>query len=142
MKFFNRATRTMLPVVVFLLLLGMSIGCWVLFRFVLDDAQNRILEPKHYDMQVVTAEDYRQLSDPTVRNVTLADGSTLTKAAAWDDIVPAGYKPTATKAQYVLVKTKGTAHVIPYLEPYLVMFSFLAGCGVLASVWNLKTMQE
>lgn len=142
MKFFNRATRNMLPVAIFGLLLSLSIGCWVQFRFVLDDAQNRILKPKHYDVQLVSSEEYGQLSDPTVRNVTLADGSTMSKSTAWDDNVPAGYKPTMAKDQYVLVTTKGTAHVIPYLEPYLVMFSFLACCGFLASVCNLKRVQE
>ncbi len=141
MKVFNRATRNMLPLVIFMLLLGQSLGTWILIRFALKDAQNRILKPEHYDVQVVTAEEYGELSDPEVRSVTLADGSTIIKAAAWDDNVSAGYKPTATD-QYVLVTTKGTAHVIAYLEPYLVMFSFLAGCGFLASVWNLKRMDE
>jgi hypothetical protein len=137
MKVFNRATRNMLPAVIFLLLLGHSLGSWILIRYMLHDAQSRILKPEHYDVQVVTAEEYGDLADPAVRIVTLADGSTISKAAAWDDIVPAGYKPTPTK-QYVLVTTKGTAHVIGYLERYLVMISFLAGCGFLASFWSLK----
>jgi hypothetical protein len=43
---------------------------------------------------------------------------------------------------YVLVTTRGTAHVLAYIEPYLLLFSFLAGCGLIASIWNLMMMQR
>jgi len=139
MKLFNPATRKMLPLAIFLVLISVSVGFWVQFRFVLNNAQNRVLKPEHYEVQLVTAEEYRQISDPTVKNVPLSDGSTMSK---FDAYVPTGYKPTPTKDQYVLVTTNGTAHIIPYAEPYFVLFGFLACCGFMACIWSPEANRQ
>ncbi len=142
MKFANPATRAMLLLVTFFLLL-LHIGLsWGFARFGLATAQNRTLDPKYYDVQVVSAADYRRLADPAAPKVTLADGTTVEKAPAWHDLVLPGYKPTPNGEQYVLITTKGTGHVLSYLEPILMLLGTLAACGLGLSVWNLSLIQK
>jgi hypothetical protein len=97
---------------------------------------------KYYDVQVVSAADYRRLADPAAPKVTLADGTTVEKAPAWYDLVLPGYKPTPNGDQYVLITTKGTGHVLSYLEPILMLLGTLAACGLGLSVWNLSLIQK
>lgn len=82
----------------------------------LADAQNRILAAQYYEVQVVTGEEYRRLSDPAIRETTLSDGRTVIKTALLEKVVLPGFKRAAHQDFYMLVTTKGTAHVLSYLE--------------------------
>lgn len=138
MRFLNPATRRLLPAVIFAILLIVVVASWVMVRFVHRDAQYRSLAPEHYNVEVLTAADYRCLADPSNRDVTLSDGRTIQKAPIWDEVVLPNYKPTADGRCYVRVTTKGTAHLLPYVSGKFFMFGFVAACGLLASLWNLK----
>jgi len=137
MRFLNPATRALLVPVIFVALLTVIFWSWVFMHFVHSEAQYRLLRPEHYNVQVVTAEDYRLLADPMNREVTLSDGTTLGKAPIWDDSVLPNYKPAGNGTHYVLVTTKGTAHFLPYVSPYFLLFGFFAACGLAVSLWNL-----
>jgi hypothetical protein len=115
---------------------------WVFARFLHYERQNRSLDPQTYDVRVITTDDYRLLSDPTKRDVTLADGTRFQKAPVWETIVLPKYKAAGDGSHYVLVTTKGTAHVLPYLEGVLLLFGFFAACGSVASIWNVRLLHR
>jgi hypothetical protein len=137
MKSFNASNRRFLLVAIFLLLLSSVWAAWGLMRFMHYRAQYRSLDPEHYQVQVLTAEDYRRLADPANRVVRLSDGSTIRKATSWDSVVLPKYKPANDGDFFVLVTTTGTAHILPYVRGYFGVFSFLAACGVAVGVWNI-----
>jgi hypothetical protein len=136
MKLSQPTTRATLVWAVWMLLLTWICWSWVFMRFLHDDSQYRSLAPEYYDVQVVTADDYRLLADPANREVKLSDGSTVIKAEPWDRIVLPNYKETRDGQHYVLVTTKGTAHALGYVEHYFFLFGFIALCGAVASTWN------
>lgn len=142
MKYSNSSRRSLLLFVISVMILSSAFSSWIFVRFRHADTQNRILQPQHYKIQVVTGEDYRRLSDPAVRKLTLSDGTTISKAPIWDEVVLPGYKRVARQDYHVLVTTKGTAHVVSYFEHYLLTFSTLAVFGMIASFWNMKKTME
>ncbi len=81
----------------------------VFMQFLLYDSQYRLLNPQHYNVDVITQEDYKQLSNPENRSVKLSSGNTLTKAEVWDSHVLPKYKSVNNGSQYVLVTLRGTA---------------------------------
>jgi hypothetical protein len=108
-RFYSR-----LPWAVFLVIVLMALWDVVFMRYVLYHSQNRNLRPSDYDIQVVTAEDYRSLSDPGETTVHLSDGSVLTEAVAWD---PTAFKPVQDGTLFTKVTTKGTAHILAQVLP-------------------------
>ena len=138
MRLLNSETRRLLPAAVFCVLLAFLVSFWIMLRFVHWDAQYRALDPRHYKIQVVTAADYVRLADPANRVVKLSDGPTIEKAPLWEEVVLRNYRPTDDGRFYVLVTTKGTAHILPYVEGDLVVFGFFAACGLFFSLWNLR----
>jgi len=138
MKLLNPATRRLIPAVVFLVLLCSVVSSWIMMQFIYRDAQYRLMDPQHYIVQVVTAADYHNLANPANRKVCLSDGHTIHKAPIWDDVVLPKYKPTDDGRFYVLVTTKGTAHVFPYVAGDLFLFGIVAAWGLLISLWNLR----
>lgn len=101
---------------------------WVNMRFWLYHRQNLLLNPEDYDIQVLTAAEYHRLTDRNQETVTFDDGSTTIKAPAWYDLVLPNYKQTLD-GRYVLVSTKGTAHMLFNWEtgmfPLFVLFGAL-----------------
>ncbi len=138
MTFLSPDARRRLPAGIFALLVFHVAAAWAMMAFLHRDAQARLLAPDHYQVQVVTADDYRRLADPANRVVTLSDGTTLEKAPIWDEIVLPNYKPVCEGRYYVLVTTTGTAHYLSYVGPQFLMIGFFAACGLLASLWNLS----
>jgi hypothetical protein len=71
------------------------------------------MNPKHYNVDVVTQEEYKQLSNPENRSVTLSNGKTVSgRTQAWySDVLPM-YKSVNNGSQYVLVTVRGTAPFI------------------------------
>jgi hypothetical protein len=62
--------------------------------------------PKYFDAEVVTQEDYLKLSRSGARTVELSNGVIINKNESWDfDILPK-YKSVNNNSQYVLVKFK------------------------------------
>lgn len=84
----------------------------VFFQFLHYDSQYRHLNPQHYNVDVVTQEDYKQLSSPENRSVKLSSGRLLKKADAWDSLTLPKYKSVNNGSQYVLVTLRGTAPFI------------------------------
>ena len=138
MRFLTPATRRLIPFAIFAVLLINVASQWVMMAFVHRDAQYRLLAPEHYKVQVLTPADYHLLADPSNRDVVLSDGTTLHKAPVWDKIALPNYKPTDDGKFYVLVTTKGTAHLLSYVGPHFLIIGFIAACGLLASLWNLR----
>ena len=122
--------RNRLPWAVFLVIVVTVVSELVFTRYVFYHSQNRSLRPNDYNIQVVTAEDYRSLSDPSKTTIQLADGSVLTKGVAWDS---GRFKPIEDGAKYVKVTTKGTAHLLYYTLQHLLPCLFLALVGLLVT---------
>lgn len=138
MKLSTPINRSWLLWVIFAMLMLQLIGHWVSLRFWLNDASYRSLAPEYYNVSVITPEEYRRLSDPANSDVTLSDGTHMVdRAPAWFTKVLPNYKATRDGRFYVLVTTKGTAHILPYVEGRFLLLGFLTLCGFAVSFWNL-----
>jgi len=107
----------------------------VFMQFLLYDSQYRSVNPQHYNVRVITQEDYKQLSNPENRSVKLSTGKTVTgRTQAWySDVLPK-YKSVNDGSQYVLVTLRGTA---PFMHqwysgvlPIFVVCVFALFCGI------------
>lgn len=110
------------------LVLFVAVGCllalvvflfWqlVFMRFWLYHSQNRKLNPADYEVRVLTAEEYRQLINPEVREVPIGNGSqTMVKGGDpdWEARAKSRYKSVYDGKYYVEITTKGTAHVLDH----------------------------
>lgn len=122
-----------LPWAIFLVIVLMTGWDAVFMRFIHYHAQNRVLRPDDYDIQVVTAEDYRSLSDSSETSVHLSDGTVLTKAVAWDSTM---FKPVRGGALHAKVTTKGTAHIFNQVLPKTILVLVLGIVGMILT-WPL-----
>ena len=102
----------------------------VFMRCVHYHSQNRRLRPEDYDIHVVTAEDYRSLSDPNETTVHLSDGTVLTKAVAWDST---NFTPVRNGALFAKVTTKGTAHILDRTLPKTTLVLVFATVGMIVT---------
>lgn len=110
----------------------------VFMRFVHYDSQYRLLNPEHYNVEVITEEDHKQLSNPENRKVTLSNGDRLTKEDIWDSHVLPNYKSINNGSQYVLVTIRGTA---PFMDKwYESIIPTLTIC-IIGLFWGLKRKQ-
>ena len=119
--------------------IGVCIILWiaintVFMQFLHYDSQYRLLNPQHYNIDVITQEDYKQLSNPENRSVKLSSGNTVIMAEGWDSHVLPKYKPVNNGSQYVLVTLRGTA---PFMRqwysgvlPIFVVCIFGLFCGI------------
>jgi hypothetical protein len=105
-------------------------------RLVHYDSQNHYLRPEHYNVEVATEEDHRQLSNPEIRKVYLSNGTLLEKGPGWDShLVPKRYKSANDGSHYVLVTVRGTA---PYMDKwYESITPFFILC-IIGLFWGLK----
>lgn len=142
MKFSQPITRGTMLFAIFAVLLTQMLGNWLINRFMLAEGQNRILSPDHFDVQVLSDSDFLLLADPSHESVELSDGSRYEKAPVWYEVVLPGYKTVGQNNYHVLVTTKGTAHVMPYLEQLITMLGLITCCGLALSIWNLKLLQQ
>lgn len=122
--------RERLPWGIFLVIVLMTGWDAVFMRFIHYHAQNRALRPDDYDIQVVTAEDHRALSDPSQTSVQLSDGTRLTKGAAWDSAM---FKAVRDGAFHAKVTTKGTAHILDQALPKSLLVLLLGIVGMILS---------
>ena len=106
--------RARLPWAMFMVMVLTAGWDAVLMRYVHYHSQNRSLQPGDYDIQVVTAEEYRGLSDSEQATVQLSDGSVLTKAVVWDSST---FTPVRDGTLFAQVTTKGTAHLLEQALP-------------------------
>ena len=137
MKLMTPERRRLLPAAILATLLFHIFWLWVFARFVHRDAQYRALAPEYYDVQVVSAADFRLLANPSKRKVTLSDGTSFEKSAIWEEVVLPNFKSTNGGQLYVRVTTKGTGHLLSYIEPNYILIGFFAAAGLAASLWNL-----
>ena len=105
-------------------------GETIFMRFVHYDSQYRLLKPEHYNAEVITQEDYKQLSNPENRSVKLSSGTVLKKAEIWDSHVLPNFKSVNNDSQYVLVTLRGTAPFMP--QWYSGVMPIVIGSVVLA----------
>jgi len=104
-------------------------------RFVHYHAQNTLLGPGDYTVEVLTAADYQRLADPKVRVVTLTSGMTIAKGDAFD---VKRYQPVGDGNHYVFVMLTGTAPMMPLLYRTLFPLLVLAVVGIFAASVALK----
>ena len=107
----------------------------VFMRFVHYDSQYRLLNPEHYNVEVITEEDHNKLSNPENRTVTLSNGTTLTKGDVWDSRVLKNYKSVNNGSQYVLVTVRGTA---PFMDKWYGSITPIFTLCIIGLFWGLK----
>ena len=85
----------------------------VFMRFLHYDSQYRVLNPAHYNVDVITQDDYQKLTDSEDQSVSLSNGKIVSgRTEAWySDVLPK-YKPVNDSSSYVLVTVRGTAPFI------------------------------
>ncbi len=85
----------------------------IFVQFVHYDSQYRFLNPRHYNVDVITQEDYGQLLSYENRPVKLSTGKTVTERtqAYYSRVLPK-YKAVTDGSRYVLVTLRGTAPFI------------------------------
>ena len=124
---------------------SLSGAYWICFMFIAIntgfihlhyDSQNRLLNPENYNVEVVTGEDYKQLSNPENRTVALSNGSKLTKGDRWDPHVLPKYKSVNNGSRYVLVTLRGTAPFVHLWYESAVMPIVIV--GVVLALYGLK----
>ncbi len=98
----------------------------VFMQFLHYDSQYRHLNPQHYNVDIITQEDYKQLSNPENRSVNLSNGKTKTKGDKWNSHVLPKYKSANNGSQYVLITVRGTAPFIHHW--YSVVLPIFAVC--------------
>jgi len=98
----------------------------IFMQFIYFDSQYRSVNPQHYNVDVITQEDYKQLSNSENRSVKLSTGKTVTgRTQAWySDVLPK-YKSVNDGSQYVLVTLRGTA---PFMHQWY--SGVLPICGI------------
>ena len=106
------------------------------------DSQNRLLDPQHYNVEVITEEDHKQLSNPENRTVALSSGTTRTKADIWDSHVLPKYKSVNNGSQYVLVTLRGTAPFVRLWYESAVMPIVIVGIVLALIGFKRKRSQE
>ncbi|MHC4060215.1 MAG: hypothetical protein ACYSUC_05405 [Planctomycetota bacterium] len=107
----------------------------VFMRFVHYDSQYRLLNPEHYNVEVITEEDHKKLSNPENKSVMLSSGITLTKGDIWDSRVLPNYKSVKNASQYVLVTVKGTAPFIDRWYSNIIPISIIC---IIGFFWGMK----
>jgi hypothetical protein len=130
--------RARLPWAIFLVIVVMTGWDAVFMRFIHYHSQNRALRPDDYDIQVVTAEDYRSLSDPTQTTVHLSDGMVLTKAVAWDSTT---FTPVRNGTLFAKVTTKGTAHILDQALPKTILVLVFGIVGMIVT-WPRASKED
>lgn len=128
-----RTYRTVIPILALFLAAVWIISGWGFARFLHYHSQNRLLRPADYDAQVISASDYAALSNPDADAVKLSDGRMIQKSSRWQTVVLPNYKPLDDD-RYVLVTLKGTAPMLPILEPILLPVLILLVLGLAVSV--------
>ena len=114
----------------------------VFIHFVHYDSQNRLLNPEHYNVEVITEEDHRQLSNPENGTATLSNGTTITKGDRWDPHVLPKYKSVNNGSQYVLVTLRGTAPFVRLWYESAVMPIVIVGIVLALLGLKRKRSQE
>ncbi len=113
---------------------------WIFVRFLHYHSQYRILNPNDYNVQILTEDDYRKLSEPSNQEVTLSDGTLVSgRTEIWYSKVLPNYKVVKESGQYVLVTIKGTAPFVQYWEMTVIP---LATILILALVFNLAVYRH
>ena len=107
----------------------------VFMRFVHYDSQNRLLNPEHYKVKVITEEDHKQLSNPENRTVILSNGDRVTKGDIWDYHELPNYKSVNNGSQYVLVTLRGTA---PFMDKWYESIIPTFTICIIGLFWGLK----
>ena len=130
-----------IAMVLFALSITWVVAGWAFARFVHYHSQNRLLSPADYEAEVVSAADYRRLSDSTMRTVELADGRQIVKTESWDSVVLRNYKPLDSGDRFLLVTLKGTAPFLPVLESTLIPVFVLLVIGLALTVAPLVGRQ-
>ena len=118
-----------------LIVVMLIISRTVSMRFVHYDSQYRLLNPEHYNVEVITEEDHKQLANPENRTVTLSSGTILTKGEIWDSRVLPNYKSVNNGSQHVLVTLRGTA---PFIDEWFQGVATIFIFCIIGLFWGIK----
>lgn len=126
-----------LPFVAFSMMAMYLLNSWIFVRFVHYHSQHSILPVESYKAEIITAEDYAKLQDPTLDVVELSDGTKIMdRQPKWYEVVLPNYKKVGDS--YVRVSTLGTAHYYHrWLGHALPMMMLTAG-GLFITWWELR----
>jgi hypothetical protein len=113
----------------------MLIACEAYFvNYLHYESQHQFLDPDHYFLDVISQEDYQQLSNPENAMVVLSDGRTIRKSETWDRLAMPAYKAVDDGTQYVRVQVKGTAPFVHRYNSSMFPVLFLCLVAVLLGV--------
>jgi hypothetical protein len=121
MKTTTKKIYEIAPMICLAMICFWAVCSWTLARYVLYDAQNRLLSPEHYEFEIVTAEDYALLSDETQRQA---------------------FRPVGDGNRYLRVTTKGTAHHIERTTSDLLPIFLIAAVGLIIMLASQKGRKD
>lgn len=132
---------TFMIFIIFVILASWLFASWIFIRFLHYHSQNKVLPAGSYSIELITAEDYAKLNDPSLETVTLSNGTTISdRQSTWYKVILPNYKPVGD--QYALVTTLGTAHYyrrwITDAMPLMMWTAF----GLLVTIWELRRQQS
>jgi len=116
--------------VLFLMTTLWCVTGWVFARTLHYRSQQRTLDPAHYTVELVSAEDHAKLADPAQTEVVLSDGSTVVKSEAYQRLVVPAFRPVPETGQFVRVSTLGTAHCLDRITTATLPATVLALAGL------------
>jgi hypothetical protein len=108
-------------------------------RFLHYHGQNQFLKPADYDVEVLLPADYEKVSNPNTPNVTLSDGSTHNRTAAWYQHSLPNIKTIDNGRYYVLTTVKGTA---PFFMRWLGDFILVTMWSITGLVAGIKVLRS
>lgn len=140
MKAYLQRALPNLTFIIFIIFVMMALQLfwsWMFVRFVHYHSQIQTLPAGSYSIELITAEDYAKLNDPSLETVTLSNGTTISdRQSSWYKVILPNYKPVGD--QYALVTTRGTAH---YYRRWIIdamPLMMLTAFGLLVTIWELR----
>jgi hypothetical protein len=128
---------SILPLIAFLMIAMQLSITWVFVRFVHYHSQYQTLPAASYQVELITAEDYARLQDPTLNEVKLSNGATIIdRQPSWYEIVLPNYKKLGDG--YIRVTTLGTAHYYYRWMTDALPILGLTAWGLFVSQWDLR----
>lgn len=95
------------------------------------------LYPAHYEIELVTKDEFARLKDNSVREITFSDGRKFIKTPNWHPIMLDYYKPINNGEQYVRVTGNGSAVYADVLTTHSLAIAFVAIPAFVVCLWNL-----
>jgi hypothetical protein len=130
-----------LPIIAFAMMAVQLLLGWIFIRFIHYDSQYRTLPVESYQAELITAEDYAKLRDPSLEIVQLSNGRRITdrQPVFYERVLP-NYKQV--DGLYLHVTTVGTAHYYDRWIGDVLPLMMLTACGLFATWWDLRRRKD